>query len=124
MHEIYAGVPTKAVAKQLREEGGFKIPNVIYIDALSVYASVTATYIKAPAEKGLLSHIQYMRELLDNRVLDAICWQDTRDMAADGLTKGSVDRALLHSIMDGTLKFDHEVKLWRPLRPKGEQSAE
>ena len=33
-----------------------------------------------------------MRELLDTKVLEALVWLDTRDMVADGLTKGSVDR--------------------------------
>ena len=115
LHEIHSGVPTKHEAKLLRERGRFAVPCVLYIDALSVYASATATYIKAPAEKGLLSHVQYLRELMDNRVLDALAWQDTRDMAADGLTKGSVERTLLHKLMNGELTFQHAPKVWRPL---------
>ena len=62
-----------------------------------------------------LSHVQYLRELMDNRVLDALAWQDTRDMAADGLTKGSVERTLLHKLMNGELTFQHAPKVWRPL---------
>ena len=75
------------------------------IDAMSVYAAITATYIKHPAEKGLLSHVQFVREMLDAGVLKALSWIDTRDMSADGLTKGAVDRAALHSIMDGTISL-------------------
>ena len=52
---------------------------------------------------------------MDNRVLDALAWQDTRDMAADGLTKGSVERTLLHKLMNGELTFQHAPKVWRPL---------
>ena len=74
--------------------GGFA-PTVLYVDALSVYAAVTATFIKTPTEKSLLSHIQYLRELLDRKVLRAMSWIDTRDMLSDGLTKGSVARDLL-----------------------------
>ena len=51
--------------RSLRESGGFAIPAVLCLDALSVFAAVTAAYIKPPAEKGLLAHVQYLRELLD-----------------------------------------------------------
>ena len=39
-------------------------------------------------------------------------WIDTRDMIADGLTKGCVDRMLLHLAMDGKFQFIHELKVW------------
>ena len=82
------------------------------IDAMSVFAAITATYVKAPAEKSLLSHVQFVRELLDQGVLRGIEWWDTRDMTADGLTKGSVDRAILMSLMHGLLKISHDNKAW------------
>ena len=67
--------------------GGY-VPMGLYLDAKSVFAAVTATFIKPPAEKSLLCHIQYIRELLDTRVLQYLFWIDTRDMTSDGLTKG------------------------------------
>ena len=81
---------------------------------MSVFAAVTATFIKPPAEKGLLAHVQYLRELLDCHLLDALLWLDTRDMTADGMTKGAVERLALHLLMSGELKFVHTPKLWRP----------
>ena len=57
---------------------------------MSVFAAVSAVFIKTPAEKSLLCHVQFLRELLDYGVLAAIVWLDTRDMLSDGLTKGSV----------------------------------
>ena len=56
-------------ARALRDDGGYCIPMVLYVDAMSVFAAITATYIKHPAEKGLLSHVQFVRELLDSGVL-------------------------------------------------------
>ena len=50
-------------------------------------AAVAAAVVKVPAEKSLLSHVQYLRELLDQRVLHTLVWLDTRDMGADGLPK-------------------------------------
>ena len=71
--------------------GGYS-PISLYVDAKSVFAVVTATFAKTPAEKSLLCHVQYLRELLDKDVLQQIVWIDTRDMYADGLTKGAVQR--------------------------------
>ena len=113
MHETETGAVTCAQARQLRDCGGYKIPMCLCVDAMSVFAAITATFVKHPAEKGLLSHVQFVRELLDNHVLSALLWIDTRDMLADGLTKGAVDRADLHAIMRGELTFRHEFKLWQ-----------
>ena len=41
-----------------------------------------------------------------------LAWFDTRDMCADGLTKGAVERTAIHSIMDGNMKLSHEPKVW------------
>ena len=41
-----------------------------------------------------------------------LAWFDTRDMCADGLTKGAVERTAIHSIMDGDMKLSHEPKVW------------
>merc|ERR1712242_334460 len=101
MHEICTGDNSISAAKQLREYGGYAIPMALYVDAQGVFVAITSTYIKIPADNGVLSHIQYVRELLDTRVLQWLFWVDTRDMCADGLTKGSVDREALQSVMDG-----------------------
>jgi len=112
LHEIESGPVTKAQARQLRDEGGYSMPMVLQVDALSVFAAITATFVKTPAEKGLLSHVQFVRELLDTKVLTALMWVDTRDMLSDGLTKGSVDRQALQDAMNGYHKFLHEFKVW------------
>jgi len=63
-------------------EGGY-IPVALYLDAKSVFAAVSATFVKQPAEKSLLCRVQYLREFLDKRVLQYLFWLDTRDMGAD-----------------------------------------
>ena len=77
----------------------------IQIDAMSVYAAIAASYIKAPADEGLFSHVQVTRELLDVGFLFCALCVDTRDMASDGLTERHFDRRVLHSIMNG----DHKL---------------
>jgi len=114
MHEMVHGPLTATEARELRLTGGFKIPMVLYIDAMSVFAAVTAVFIKTPAEKSLLCHVQFLRELLDHGVLAAIVWLDTRDMWSDGLTKGAVQRDALLRLMEGICAMKHEPKIWRP----------
>eukprot|EP00969_Alexandrium_andersonii_P077927 3437109-Alexandrium_andersonii.AAC.1 len=77
---------------------------------MSVFAACTAGFVKIPADNGMLAHVQYLRELLDQRTLKALIWTDTRDMIADGATKGAVDRELLHLAMQGCCKIQHEMK--------------
>ena len=114
LHEFSFGPMTAVEARKQRITGSFTIPLVLYVDAMSVYAAVTATFIKTPAEKSLLCHVQFLRELLDYGVLAAIVWLDTRDLVSDGLTKGAVARDALTKVLDGLLTFMHEPKVWRP----------
>jgi hypothetical protein len=114
LDEMQTGRISAQEAMERRNNGGFAVPGAIYLDALSVYAAITATFVKTPADNGVLIHCLYIRELLDYAVLHALIWQDTRDMLADGLTKGVVDRQALHDAMDGLIKIHHECKFWRP----------
>ena len=114
MHEYTTGCSTATESMKLRMNGGYIVPMILYIDAMSVYAAITATFVKTPAEQGVLIHLQHIRELLDENVLEALAWSDTRDMYADGTTKGSIDRAPLHSVMDGQVVVTQPMKIWRP----------
>ena len=98
----------------MMENGGYKIPMILYIDALSVFAAATAVFSKTPADQSVLCHLHYLREMLEYDVLRLLVWVDTRDMLADGLTKGSVDRIVLRDAMDGAVMLTHECKAWRP----------
>ena len=69
VYELEHGPMSALEARQRRMQGGY-IPVALYVDAKSVFAAVTATFIKQPAEKSLLCHVQYLRELLDKRVIE------------------------------------------------------
>ena len=122
LHELEHGSMTAVEARGQRNTGSFSIPMVLYVDAMSVFAAVTAVFVKTPAEKSLLCHVQFLRELLDHGVLAAIVWLDTRDMVSDGLTKGAVPRDALLQVMEGLFRLSQEPKVWRPkiLRAKEE----
>jgi len=50
--------------------------------------------------------------------LGKLIWVDTRIMLADGLTKGNIDRALLHLAMEGRWDTSHPYKVWVAKRLK------
>ena len=56
IYELEHGPMTAYQARQRRLEGSY-IPTAIYVDAKSVFAAVSATFIKQPAEKSLLCHV-------------------------------------------------------------------
>ena len=45
-----------------------------------------------------------------------IQWCDTRDMTADGHTKGIIDRKMLLEVMKGEQKFQYDIKGYSPYR--------
>ena len=57
LHELEHGPTSALEARNRRMEGGY-VPVALYLDAKSVFAAVTATLIKQPAEKSLLCHVQ------------------------------------------------------------------
>ena len=61
---------------------------------------------------------------IDHFVLHVIVWIDTRDMVADGLTKGAVHRDALHKLMDGSLEFKHESSSWQSKATSSPESAQ
>ena len=111
-HQVDFGSITPSVARQCRETNGWKIEIDLGLDAYSVYAAVTAYQVKAPAEKALLSHVQYLRELLDRGIMHSLVWLDTRDMATDGLTKGAVERNALQIVMSGKYQVQYKQERW------------
>ena len=52
-------------------------------------------------------------------MLHAIVWVDTRDMVADGMTKGAVERKEIHATMLGGVIKNHPMRLWKPKQPLG-----
>lgn len=114
--ELRDGVVRPEQLKRYREEGGLALKVVLTIDAESVYKSLTSRDLKTPAERTLLGHVCFIRELLQLGLIDSIQWCDTRDMVADGHTKGSIDRQLLLDLMKGQQEYKYDVKKYVPHR--------
>ena len=114
--ELKYGVIPPEKLKLFREQGGVRLKVTLTLDAESVYKSLTSRDLKVPTEKTLLGHVYWIRELLQLRVIESIQWCDTRDMTADGHTKGCIDRKMLLDLMTGHQTYQHDVKRHTPHR--------
>ena len=83
----------------------------VMIDAKSVYESLKASVFKPPAEQSLSGHVLWLREMHDKSLVDDIVWTDTRDMYADGLTKGVIKRDALYEAMSGVIVLRNKVDI-------------
>jgi hypothetical protein len=100
-HQILHGCNQSAteMAKTL-EEGGLKPAIDAVIDARAVWDAVAAADACNPLECSLKLHLLSLRDKLTQKILRQLFWADTRDMIADGMTKGGVHRKLLASVSD------------------------
>lgn len=104
LEELIMGPMTWTQARNLQTGGEVELTTqtALAVDAKSVTAAAIAPVLRAPAENSALVSVAWLREQLKRKTLNALFWSDTRTMAADGLTKGSINRQGLHEIMDGT----------------------
>ena len=111
LQELREGPLTARAARRLREEGHFDVEINLLVDAMSLFAAVAATNPRVPAERSLLGHIFWLHELVLSHSIQ-LKWTDTRDMVADALTKGSIDRNALLQAMAGSYECVHPCKVY------------
>ena len=106
------------MARQL--ELGTLVPKAeAVVDARSVFDCLAATDVGELVEGSLKLHVLALRERLLSGTLSALWWTDTRDMLADGLTKGSVLRdQLLLACNQGVYKTTHQAAVTRCIEGK------
>jgi hypothetical protein len=109
--ELKLGNRTLAELRQDHEQGTSPVTLVLAVDAYSLFSSIQSKHVKLPAEKSLTIQLQWLREQVQRGSIKYLVWMDTRDMAADGLTKGSCERELLHAIMSGKLLVRNAVQI-------------
>ena len=93
LHQIWYAC--EASARHLADtldRDGLRPPRDAVIDARSVFDCLAATDLGELVEGSLKLHVLSLRERLSTGALRRLYWSDTRDMLADGLTKGSVPR--------------------------------
>ena len=109
LHEIYCGTthsPQQLV--DLMEHGCMYPPIDVCVDARAVFDALAASDVCDPQESSLKLHLISVRDRLAAGILRFLFWVDTRDMFADGMTKGALDRAALNAVMLGTWTLQHK----------------
>ena len=123
LHEIQNGVASATELLAAREAGLMAPPVELCIDARSVYDAVTAAVVKVPADKHLFLHVRKLREFLDSKQLHRLWWVDTRMMATDGMTKGSIDRSMIMDVARGVWKHEGQPAASWPKRQPTTRSS-
>ena len=66
----------------------------------------------------MIFHVKAFRHMFMTGQLTSSTWLDTRDMLADGLTKGKIDRhALMKALNTGKWIVEHPSETWKPPCP-------
>ena len=80
----------------LRERGKMYPPFDFCVDARALCDAIAASDVCEPAGCSLKFHFISVRDRMAHGLIREFISVDARDMLADGLTKGGIDRLLLH----------------------------
>jgi hypothetical protein len=93
-------------AVRLTQEAGLCFETSVVTDSKNLLSALQVTQLKIPAYKNFIVHLMWLKDKSATGVIDALIWTDTRDMTADGHTKGSIKRTALHALMDGDRRVE------------------
>ena len=108
LSEIALGPVSPSVGMKWSEEGGIPFQLELVTDGYNILRALQSLHTKMPAEKSFYSHLLWLKDKLKRGVIKWLIWIDTRDMSADGHTKGSIDRAAINALADGNLTMIHK----------------
>jgi len=77
------------------EAGGLPFCLQLVTDCKSLFDNLRCEETAIPTEQSLIMLLLQIKEGLRTGTIQSIVWADTRDLIADGLTKGSIARAAL-----------------------------
>ena len=114
IHEQQIGVVSPSEMANLKESGGFATPVMLFLDAKSVCDAIESDNDNS-ADKSMIFHVKALRHMFMTGQIASSTWLDTRDMLADGLTKGKIDRhALMKALNTGKWIVEHPSETWKP----------
>ena len=99
LYQIYCGTarnPERMI--DLLERGLMYPPLDLCADARASYDALSATDACELGGSSLKLHLISVRDRMSYGLIRKVFWVDTRDMFSDGLTKGGIDRLLLHNV--------------------------
>ena len=110
LHQVYCGTDQTSEELLIKMESGALYPPIdLFVDAKSVTDAIGVAEVCTPQEASLKLHLITIRDRLARGILRSVSWSDTRDMVADALTKGGIDRTMLLQVMQGRLHMKHNV---------------
>eukprot|EP00435_Cladocopium_sp_Y103_P048141 s730_g14.t1 len=110
--EVLEGPCTACALADKYESGNLALEADLIIDAASVFDHTATAEPRAPHDATMTIHSLKLRELLETGKLTRLLWCDTRSMLADGLNKGSIDRAALQlAISDACWHIGQEMRV-------------
>ena len=77
------------------ESGSLPFCIQLVTDCKSLFDSLRCEETVIPTEQSLIMLLLQLKESMRSGTIKTIVWADTRDLIADGLTKGSIARAAL-----------------------------
>ena len=93
--ELKFGPLTTDQARDLELHGFTSVRLEASTDARSLFDALKSEDSRTPTEVSMVFDLSALREALTIRRIHRIWWVDTRDMLADALTKGIINRAAL-----------------------------
>ena len=109
-------------ASSMTDGHGNSFETGINIDAMSVLTALESVNLRQLSEKSFLAHLAWLQDKIKSGTITWLRWVDTRDMYADGLTKGSVRRDRLRELATGKMSRAHDTKKLH-MRYNNDQSA-
>ena len=110
LHQLANGAITLDEARKLTDGRGHVFEFGVNIDAMSVLTALESVNLHQPSKTSFLAHLAWLQDKIKSGTITWLRWVDTRDMYADGLTKGSVRRDRLRELATGKFSRAHETK--------------
>ena len=93
LHQVHCRITPACELLPLQTNGRLAVPLMASIDAKSVFEAIRSEDAgKLPLEESSILIVLAIGEDLQHGRLNILWWIDTRDMVADGLNKGGLDR--------------------------------
>ena len=113
LHELDHGTTTPEQCANMRDKGTFGPRVHLCTDNYGLYSATTKEEPSPGVDASMVYHVQALRQLLDDKLLESITWIDNRDMLADGLTKGKVKRDAINiALQTGSWNIQHPAETW------------
>ena len=99
VHQIYRGInQSPEVLADMLEQCRLYPPFDVSADARAAFDAISATDVCEFAGSSFIFHLISVSDRLEQGIIRNLHWADTRDMFADGLTKGGIDRAFFNNV--------------------------